>query len=377
MVLTTTRRAAALLLAVAAALLAALLAAPSPAQASVLGFKGVQAGQGWVDFNADGRADYCRLTDAPVCTLSTGTGFGQSWSGPGLDLGYTAGRAWTDFNGDGRADYCRVVGGVYQSVQCTISTADGFGATYGSNTIDAGYDAGRAWVDINNDNRADYCRVVGGYQLACLRSTGAGFEPTSITSGSIDPGYDAGRTWTDINNDNRADYCRIVGGSNKYAQCTPSTGTGFGLAVSSNALDPGYDDSRRWADINNDKRADFCRIVGLWSYSITCTVSNGASFGSTYSSGLDTGTAGTSVWADVNNDGRDDFCRKVGGTATCTLSQGTSFSGHLSANTSNWDTVGFADFNGSGGADFCHVVSGVPSCTVSNGGSFGTRYGPL
>jgi hypothetical protein len=363
----------------AAALLVAVTAlavGPAPASASVPLFKAVQAGQGWVDFNGDGRADYCRLTDAPVCTLSTGTGFGQTWSGPGLDLGWGAGRAWTDFDGDGRADYCRIVGGAYQYAQCTISTPTGFGATFTSTRLDAGYDAGRAWVDVNADHRADYCRVVDGYQVTCTTSNGGGFDTGAVTSGGLDPGYDAGRVWTDINNDGRADYCRIVGSSNKYAQCTPSTGGGFGLAVSSNALDPGYDDSRRWADVNNDGRADYCRIVGSWVYSVACTVSNGSSFGGTFSAGMDTGYGGTSVWADVSGDGRDDFCRQTGGSATCTLSNGANFGGTFSTGTSGWDVAGFADVNGDRRADFCHVVSGTPSCTISNGNAFGTRYGP-
>ena len=370
------RRRAAALLAAAAALVAGLLIAPAAASASVPLFKAVQGGQGWVDYNGDGRADYCRLTDATVCSQSTGAGFGQTWSAPGLDLGWASGRAWTDFNGDGRADYCRIVGNSYQSAQCTVSTPTGFGATYASGVIDTGYDAGRAWVDVNGDHMADYCRVVGGYRVTCTISNGSGFYGGAVTSDVIDPGYDAGRAWTDMNGDGRADYCRIVGSSNKYVQCTPSTGNGFGLAVSSNALDPGYDDSRRWADVNGDGSADYCRIINSWGYKIMCTLSGGSSFGTTFSTGMDTGYGGTSVWADVNGDGRDDFCRQTGGNATCTLSNGTSFGGTFSAGTSNWDVAGFADFNGDGRADFCHVVSGTPSCTVSNGNGFGARYGP-
>ncbi|GAA1806491.1 hypothetical protein GCM10009682_30510 [Luedemannella flava] len=375
-----TRRVA-VFLAAAAALVATLLAVPSPAHASVVFFKGVQASHGFVDFNADGRADFCRLTDVPVCSLSTGTGFNQTFSAPGQDLGWAAGRAWVDFNNDGRADFCRVVGSMYKSAQCTISTPDGFGATYTSVSIDPGYDSGRAWIDYNADGRADFCRVVGlgSYQLACLRSTGSGFETTSVTSATLDPGYDAGRAWTDINGDGRADYCRIVNSSNKYAQCTPanSAGTGFNLPVSSNALDPGYDDSRRWADVNGDHRADFCRITGVFSYSVVCTVSNGTTFGSVFTTGMDTGAGGTGLFGDVSGDGRDDFCRQTGSTVTCTLSTGGGFNGNLTAATSNWDNAGLADMNGGGRADFCHTVNSVPSCTLSNGSSFGTRFGPV
>ena len=53
-----------------------------------------------VDFDADGRSDYCRRVGAAYpqsrvsCTLSTGTGFGQTIQSPVLDWGYDTGRTW-------------------------------------------------------------------------------------------------------------------------------------------------------------------------------------------------------------------------------------------------------------------------------------------
>src|SRR5262249_20928033 len=126
---------------------------------------GYDAGVSWTDFNADGKADYCRGTGAGnnvdwhlQCTLSTGTGFGASYTSVVLDWGYDAGVSWTDFNADGKADYCRVIGGSSSDrrAACTVSTGTGFGATYTSPVLDSGYQTGRFWADFDGDGRADY-----------------------------------------------------------------------------------------------------------------------------------------------------------------------------------------------------------------------------
>ena len=64
-------------------------------------------GRAWVDVNGDGKADFCRVAGALVCTLSTGTGFGGHAVHPRPGPRLRAGRAWADIDGDGRADYCR------------------------------------------------------------------------------------------------------------------------------------------------------------------------------------------------------------------------------------------------------------------------------
>jgi hypothetical protein len=358
--------------------------AAAPASATMTGFRAVQGSQGWVDFNGDRKADICYLysnADIPTCLVSTGTGFGVQYQASGADPGYSAGRAWADFNGDRKADYCRVIGGSYKMLDCTVSNGSGFASTYISAAVDAGYDEGRAWVDVNADGRADYCRVVGlwSYQISCTTSNGTGFANT-FTSGSLDPGYNQGRSWVDVNGDNRADYCRIVGNGPMYLACTLSTGVGFGTTITSAALDPGYDDSRRWGDVNGDGNADYCRIVGSVNYAATnvqCTLSMGSSFGTTFTSGtMDAGTGGSGVWADFNGDGKDDYCRKNLGTyaGTCTVSNGTSFGLTYSAPVASLLTFGFADFNADGKADMCRWESGTYRCTVSTGTGFGPTY---
>ena len=88
-----------------------------------------------------------------------GSGFGATYSSTtAVDPGYSAGRVWADATGDGKADYCRVVGVTDKYLNCTPSTGTGFGATFGSGPVDAGYDVGRAWADATGDGRVDYCR---------------------------------------------------------------------------------------------------------------------------------------------------------------------------------------------------------------------------
>lgn len=217
----------------------------------VYGARQSVSGNAWADFNGDGRADYCQLFGSDNgfgsrvrCTVSTGAGFGATRTSGVVDWGFEAGRAWVDFNADGRADYCRSVGSannVSSYLQCTASTGAGFATTYTSGVVDWGFASGRAWADFNGDGRADYCRLVGSANnvssyLQCTVSTGAGFGAT-YSSGVVDWGYDTGRSWVDFSGDRQADFCRVVGDNGSLReQCTLATGTGFGLSYNSPVL---------------------------------------------------------------------------------------------------------------------------------------------
>ncbi|MER7419790.1 VCBS repeat-containing protein [Micromonospora peucetia] len=340
----------------AALLIGSILVTPSAVVHAKSPTTNVQFGQAWVDFNADGKADYCSLWSYTElrCVLSTGTGLGQRITGFNQDQGYKEGRAWVDFNGDRRVDYCRVVAAGGKSLSCTLSNGTSFGSTYTSGGLDPGWTAGQAWVDFNADGRADFCRVIGTWsqKVQCTVSTGAGFGAT-YTSGNLDAGWDAGRDWADANGDGRADYCRVV--SSSKLQCTLSTGTGFGTTFTSANLDGGWDDSRDWVDFNGDGRVDYCRVIGNLSKSVQCTLSTGNNFGSTITSAaMDVGYWVTRGWADFNGDGRLDFCRINNDRGVCTVSNGSSFGATYSHPSKNYSYIGangWADFNGDGRAD--------------------------
>jgi hypothetical protein len=254
------------------------------------------ASRAWVDVSGDGKADFCRIrgtanfTDAfASCALSTGTGFAADINSASLDWGFSAGRAWTDFNGDGKADYCRVSGTTNHTtafVSCTVSTGTGFSATFQSDSLDWGAGSDRSWADVNGDKKSDFCRRIGSSadsHVACTLSTGTGFGAT-IVSGVLDWGQVGSRTWADANGDGNADYCRITGAANHTdapVTCTPSTGTGFGVDISSGNIDWGYPAGRAWADVNGDGKTDFCRRVGDTNQvrsRVSCTTSAGGSF---------------------------------------------------------------------------------------------------
>ena len=147
------------------------------------------------DFNGDSRKDTCYVSDGALnakCVLAAPAGKPNlTYQSRTFDPGWKAGRAWVDHNGDGRADYCRVVD--YTRLACTVSTApptwptsltgpaigEGFGETFHSLNLDAGWDDTRTWLDYNADGKVDYCRIVGnvftGYSGVCTMSDGKGF----------------------------------------------------------------------------------------------------------------------------------------------------------------------------------------------------------
>ncbi|MFA5788210.1 MAG: VCBS repeat-containing protein, partial [Actinomycetota bacterium] len=304
---------------------------------------GYDTDRAWADFNGDGKADYCRrVGDAyprsrVQCTVSTGTAFGATYTSGAVNWGAETGRRWVDFDGDGKADYCRVYAdstGGYAA--CTLSTGTGFGATIVSPQLDWGYPTGREWADINGDGKADYCRWVGpGYPnslLQCTPSTGTGFGQT-FTSGSLNLGADAGRAWTDFDGDGKADYCRVYVAEGAHAACTLSTGTGFGQTITTGVIDWGYETGRAWTDFNGDGKADYCRWVGenYPKSQLRCTVSTGDGFGAEPLSGALTHAVDPAgVWSDFNGDNKADYCRRNGGgnvqQLACRISTGSGWS---------------------------------------------------
>ena len=341
---------------------------------SYLSNAGTYYSKQWVDFNGDGKADFCAfVTTYPMgaftrkvdveCTVSKGSeGFGATYTmniadttdntedwyvlhGTGNDNLPETTHEWTDFNGDGKADMCIKVitgetsfpdtSGYHGYLSCKISTDTGFGETYTSSdqhfdtTSDTGW-----WTDFNGDGKSDYCW--GGTpnytnSLKCILSKGDGFDTQAIDLGTeILWGYYP-RQWIDFNGDGKADFCRILGTPEKYLGCTLSTGTGLGETItsSSSGFDPGYEYSgRQWVDFNGDGKADYCRTIkggsNTTSY-ISCTLSTGVGFEATYTSGqLDWGYDSGRQWVDFSGDGIADYCRIVGGGppyyAQCTVS---------------------------------------------------------
>ena len=159
------------------------------AQPRRVGFRAeVPVTAGWnADVNGDGIADFCQV-EAPsanvlVCTPSKA---GSKPFRGTMDLGYQEGQAFVDFDGDGKQDFCRIVGDNFpfnSHAWCTLSTGTGFGNTLRSPSLDWGYGNTREWKDVNGDKKGDFCRAIGNNReiWACNYSTGTGFGPV-VTS---------------------------------------------------------------------------------------------------------------------------------------------------------------------------------------------------
>lgn len=88
-----------------------------------------------------------------------------------LNIGYdNSVRYFADINGDGKADFCRQISGAVTwqgTISCALATTNGFSSTEytidpSASWIDVGYDNRiRMFADVNGDDRADFCRMVG------------------------------------------------------------------------------------------------------------------------------------------------------------------------------------------------------------------------
>ena len=75
-----------------------------------------------------------------------------------------------------------------------------------------GYDLMRTLADVDGDRKADYCRFVGDGnhpKLACATAK-SGFRKEIHSNGSVNVGLDWVRTLADVDGDKKADYCRFV-----------------------------------------------------------------------------------------------------------------------------------------------------------------------
>jgi hypothetical protein len=329
-------------------------------------------GRDWVDMNGDGKSDFCRVIGPAgafrlACTLSTGSGFGATATSEVVDAGVGGSRKWVDVNADGFTDFCRVTGtpGTYR-LACTFGSASGFGNTV-SSVVDVGNEMQNAkWHDIRRDGKISYCRYDSTSQFRCTTLTGTAFVEEAGVAGSgvgkfdvvdvvakampyrcvrqtgklfcvtldgtkqsniafgynitVNPNYG---WWADINGDGHADYCQPAdSAATSTMQCGRSTGT---KVVGSNIVDYigslvgtnvtiGGAANAKWVDVNGGRTADYCRVIGApGSHKAACSEAENLVFRDAMESEvLDPGQNEGQEWVDVVGDGSKAFCRVIG-----------------------------------------------------------------
>ncbi len=218
-----------------------------------------------------------------------------------IDWGLEGTRVWADFDGDGINDFCRFLGSGTRAssfIACTLATGRDIahlydGGTYKANITSWGQSG--AWVDVNGDHAADYCRVLPSHtnthrgSLACTLSQGKakgfGVTITSPKGRLIDLGEPSGRAWIDFNKDGRADFCSLsqTKSGTQNLVCWLSEGDHFAdkPLISGEVHWSRTPSHRVWIDVNFDGKTDFCTIAGGNDEFIECTLSEGNKFGQT------------------------------------------------------------------------------------------------
>lgn len=142
----------------------------------------------WVKLK-DGGAWYCRTIVRSgrhgelSCFKILRDGFGtEVRSQNPIDLGLASGRAWVDFNGDGRPDFCTLIPRRAEGVgklSCLLMESQGFASTpVQSDRIRWAGPSMRRWIPTQNGLVA-FCSVAGPRFafVECTPSTGSGFGP--------------------------------------------------------------------------------------------------------------------------------------------------------------------------------------------------------
>jgi FG-GAP-like repeat/Abnormal spindle-like microcephaly-assoc'd, ASPM-SPD-2-Hydin len=276
---------------------------------------------------------------------------------------------------------------------------------------DPGASYSRAWVDVNNDGKDDFCVFADfdGRRLDCYLSKGDGFQSPAV-SYIVDGFPQRYFQWVDVNGDGQVDLCRLMDrvgdkstasmncrlGPNFVTQvgvsipvaytktCFPPDEVDCGVQLAEGLLDESY---VFFADVDLDGRSDICYISSDFGgvFTLRCMLSTGAGFSAVTSNWTRAITnLGEPLWPrgffDVNGDGYPDFCR-ISGSIWCLLGSASGFattatmdSPSLTAVTNYKEGAAFIDINGDGKTDFCRFT-GNPgtynmSCRLSNGKSW-------
>ncbi|WP_053235429.1 FG-GAP repeat domain-containing protein [Sandaracinus amylolyticus] len=216
------------------------------------------------DLDGDRRADVCARAAAGVeCWRSSGDGFDTRVEGPRWsdESGWGAMRYWStlrlvDFDGDGLGDLCARSS---TDLRCVRGTGSGFGEPVivhpmsdESGWSDIANYATLRVGDLDGDGADDLCaRANAG--VVCFAWDGSAFARRAGPEWSDESGWSQARHYqtmrlADFDGDGLDDVCARAGAG---WRCHPSTGEGFGAAVTFDELTDagGWVEPRYWSTI--------------------------------------------------------------------------------------------------------------------------------
>jgi hypothetical protein len=155
----------------------------------------------WTDVTGDGQGDLCtndtvkiekKVLEWARCYPGATRGFGSEVRSMPYSPSFAAdGWGWVDFNGDGKYDFCYLHGkpkgltgkptGGLVDFSCLISDGKQFAKTVSGQTLVENPSL-IDWIDINGDKKIDFCTVVGPKKdlIKCLLSDGTNFKAEAV-----------------------------------------------------------------------------------------------------------------------------------------------------------------------------------------------------
>jgi hypothetical protein len=212
-----------------------------------------------------------------------------------MDWGIPGSRAWVDINGDGIADFCRLTGHAVKKITCTLASGATIDHLYDGPTFEKAIESKSrsfAWIDADGDGTVDFCRIIPINDHATKGS------PRCIMISRPKQAF------------------------TEEGQRPPTTVV---IGLSTRVF---------WVDVNADGKTDLCMIPSRGKLAvISCYIGDGKGFSATpISSAPFTKRKARNKWAwiDVNADHRADFCTLAGPGdrfLDCLISDGKQFKG--------------------------------------------------
>lgn len=263
----------------------------------------------WVDIDGSGRLSYCGMfTDTDrnklklTCMKNIGDFKFKEITTTLSDSGWAGSQGWVDINGDNKVDFCRLQY-TWTHPVCNLSNGTDFETIKEGPYVDGGYVDTRHWGKIF-DKKGGFCRI-----------TSSGLVCSSLESDLVsetvlsDSGWKNSRIWLDIDGNGLEDYCRLVYNST-HLRCNLKNTDNTWKTVESGYVDGGYYWQRYSVKMSNKAKSDYCAVTGYNHDTLTCTNISASNSLNTYTVPLPRhiNILSQIEFGDIDADGLDDLC---------------------------------------------------------------------